>query len=141
MGRIRSRGKRTTELKFVSLLRAHKIRGWRRGRLLPGRPDFVFARAKLVIFIDGDFWHGNPKTFRLPKSNLEYWKPKIQRNIDRDKTINRTLRAMGWHVLRIWESYLKNEASVLAKLRVALAKEEFRGEVARITHISDPLKE
>lgn len=116
MSRIRSKGNRTTELRFVRLLRRYRIRGWRRGCKLFGRPDFVFHRAKVVVFVDGDFWHGNPKKYRLPKSNCDYWQMKIGSNKRRDRLVNRVLRKDGWTVLRFWESDLRNEQAIVAKL-------------------------
>jgi DNA mismatch endonuclease, patch repair protein len=120
MGRIRSRGNQATELEFIRLLRKHRISGWRRGSSLPGKPDFVFAACRLVVFIDGDFWHGNPRKFRLPKSNMPYWTEKILGNRRRDRRINRVLRADGWHVVRFWQSSLINEARTVRRLRQAL---------------------
>src|SRR5690348_5018736 len=85
MARIKSSGNKTTELQFVSLLRAAKISGWRRGSKLFSKPDFVFHRAKIAVFIDGDFWHGNPKKYRRPKSNIDYWQRKFDSNKKRDR--------------------------------------------------------
>jgi DNA mismatch endonuclease, patch repair protein len=120
MSRIRSRGNYSTELRFIKMMRQHGIAGWRRGMGLPGRPDFVFPRKKLAVFIDGDFWHGNPKKFRLPKSNRKYWSKKILGNYNRDREINRTLRKLGWKVVRIWESSLANEEAIVGKLTLLL---------------------
>lgn len=120
MARIRSEGNRTTELRFLQMLRKHKISKWRRKYRLHGRPDFVFVQHRLAIFIDGDFWHGNPKKFRVPKSNCAYWRNKILRNRARDRRVNRTLRNMGWQVIRFWESSLRNERAVIAKLNKSL---------------------
>jgi DNA mismatch endonuclease (patch repair protein) len=117
MSRIRSRGNRSTELRFVRLLKQHRLSGWRRKSTLPGKPDFIFPRQRVAIFIDGDFWHGNPRSFRIPKSNVEYWGPKIQMNRRRDLANNRRLRDLGWRVQRFWESELRNEAAVVAKLK------------------------
>jgi DNA mismatch endonuclease (patch repair protein) len=97
-----------------------KIKGWRRGSKLPGRPDFVFPNQKIAIFIDGDFWHGNPKKYRLPKSNIEYWAVKLERNQKRDELISMTLKGMGWRVNRIWESALRDEEALAAKLKLLL---------------------
>jgi len=116
MSRIRSRGNRTTELRFVRLLRRYRIRGWRRGSKLFGKPDFVFHNAKVVVFIDGDFWHGNPKKYRLPKSNCDYWQKKIGSNKVRDRLVNRRLRKDGWVVVRFWESDLRDEQAIAAKV-------------------------
>jgi DNA mismatch endonuclease (patch repair protein) len=120
MALIRSEGNHTTELRFLQILRKHKIRRWRRKYRLHGRPDFVFLHHRLAVFIDGDFWHGNPKKFRMPKSNCVYWKSKILRNRARDRRVNKTLRSMGWQVIRFWESSLRNEQAVIAKLNKSL---------------------
>lgn len=117
MAKIRSRGNAATELRFIEILRKHKISGWRRGVELFGKPDFVFPSKKLAVFIDGDFWHGNPRKFRLPKSNLSYWEEKILRNRRRDRQVNRFLRKKGWKVCRFWQSSLKSEATVVLKLK------------------------
>ena len=78
-------------------------------RDLPGRPDIVFSKARLVIFCDGDFWHGKDwgeRATRLGRGhNSEYWLAKIQRNIERDRQRNERLRNDGWTVLRFWESF------------------------------------
>lgn len=116
MSRIRSRGNVATELRLVEILRANKITGWRRHVDLPGHPDFVFRKEHVAVFVDGDFWHGNPRRFRLPKSNVKYWKKKILSNRERDKRINRELRGRGWVVVRIWQSSLKNEMAVVRRL-------------------------
>lgn len=116
MSKIRSWGNAATELRFIDILKNNKISGWRRHMKLPGKPDFVFPSQKLVVFIDGDFWHGNPRKYRSPQSNSEYWKQKILSNQRRDRRINRLLRAKGWKVFRFWQSNLKNEVTVIAKL-------------------------
>lgn len=67
------------------------------------RADIVFTRAKVVVFIDGCFWHGCPEHFIAPKSNADYWGPKIARNMERDRTSTARLRNAGWRVLRFWE--------------------------------------
>lgn len=107
MSSIRSKRNKSTELALAKLLRRHQIKGWRRHQDLPGRPDFTFYPHKLVIFVDGDFWHGNPKNYRQPKSNTTYWSNKILQNRRRDSRVNRQLRLRGWTVIRIWESDLK----------------------------------
>ena len=70
---------------------------------LPGKTDIVFPSMRVVIFVDGCFWHKCPKHFRGPKSKIDYWEPKIARNVTRDKKISRALRKNGWKVLRFWE--------------------------------------
>ena len=120
MSKIRSRGNAATELRFVQILRTYQFKGWRRGAKLPGKPDFVFQRERVAVFVDGDFWHGNPRKFRLPKSNLSYWSKKILSNRARDKRINNELRMGGWIVLRFWQTSLKNEKVVISRLRRCL---------------------
>lgn len=106
MSVIRSRGNFSTELRFITLLRGAKITGWRRSASLFGRPDFVFPNNRVVVFIDGEFWHGHPTRGRTPVQNSDYWRSKIARNRARDRLVTRTLRSQGWAVLRIWEHQL-----------------------------------
>jgi DNA mismatch endonuclease (patch repair protein) len=120
MSRIRSSGNYTTEIRFIQMMRRYKICGWRRRSVLPGRPDFVFPRCKVAVFIDGDFWHGNPKKFRIPKTNCDYWQAKIAGNRERDRRITREIRKSGWRVIRFWESSLGDEEAVIAKLKLLL---------------------
>ena len=70
---------------------------------LLGKPDIVFRRKQIAIFIDSDFWHGHPKRFIMPATNRKYWKGKIAGNKARDKLAERELRLNGWKVLRFWE--------------------------------------
>lgn len=66
------------------------------------RPDVVFTRRRLAVFVDGCFWHGCPEHGRKPKRNAHYWAPKIERNIERDREQELRLRDAGWDVIRIW---------------------------------------
>jgi DNA mismatch endonuclease, patch repair protein len=66
------------------------------------KPDIVFSRRKVAVFIDGCFWHGCPEHGRTPKRNTHYWSPKIARNIERDRDQTLRLESAGWRVLRIW---------------------------------------
>lgn len=81
---------------------------------LPGKPDIVFPRHRVVIFCDGDFWHG--RKWRKDKRRLQvgpnapYWVAKIQANINRDKRYNKELRRLGWRVVRLWESDIRADA-------------------------------
>ena len=120
MSRIRSNGNYSTEIRFIRVMRRYGIAGWRRRSKLPGRPDFVFNRRKVVVFVDGDFWHGNPKKFRIPKSNCEYWEKKIAGNRKRDVEVSRELKRLGWRVVRLWESSLGDEEAIIAKLKLLL---------------------
>ena len=82
-------------------------------RKLPGTPDIVLPKYKTAIFVNGCFWHGHEgcKYFRLPKSNVEFWKEKIERNIERDKESMQALFDLGWKVVRVWECELRNKAN------------------------------
>ena len=82
-------------------------------RKLPGKPDIVLPKYKTAIFVNGCFWHGHEgcKYFRLPKSNVEFWKEKIERNIERDRESMQALFDLGWKVVRVWECELRNKAN------------------------------
>lgn len=82
-------------------------------RKLPGTPDIVLPKYKTVIFVNGCFWHGHErcKYFRLQKSNVEFWKEKIERNIERDRESMQALFDLGWKVIRVWECELRNKAN------------------------------
>jgi DNA mismatch endonuclease (patch repair protein) len=91
---------------------------------LPGRPDIVFSRARVVVFCDGDFWHG--RNWRRLKEQLErranaaYWIPKIAANRARDIRNHRELRRAGWTVLKVWESEVRRSPQAIAA-RIAAA--------------------
>ncbi|MDE5845450.1 MAG: very short patch repair endonuclease [Muribaculaceae bacterium] len=81
-------------------------------RKLAGSPDIVLKKYKTVIFVDGCFWHGHEgcKYFRLPKSNVDFWRHKIALNIARDYANNVDLKLAGWEVIRIWECDIRTKA-------------------------------
>lgn len=133
MSRIRSRGNQATEVALARLLRAAGISGWRRHvqvriaefgvrnksktrsavpplrtphselRIFAVRPDFVFSKQRLAVFVDGCFWHDCPRHGTQPKGNAAFWRKKISGNKIRDQRVNRALRRANWRVLRIWE--------------------------------------
>jgi DNA mismatch endonuclease (patch repair protein) len=109
MASIKSSDNRSTEQTFIRLLRSARVIGWRRHVDLPGKPDFVFPDHRLAIFLDGCFWHGCPRCYRLPQDNRAYWKKKVKTNRQRDRRVSNTLRRAGWRVVRIWEHCLENE--------------------------------
>jgi DNA mismatch endonuclease, patch repair protein len=106
MSRVRAKGNKSTELRLIAILKASKISGWRRHPNIFGRPDFVFSKQRIVLFVDGCFWHGCPQHGRLPKSNQEFWQKKITSNRMRDRRVEKRLRKDGWTVIRIWEHEL-----------------------------------
>jgi DNA mismatch endonuclease (patch repair protein) len=87
------------------------------------RPDVVFPRDRLVVFVDGCFWHGCPDHFRPPTTNRDYWNAKIARNIERDKRNTAELARAGWKVIRIWEHEEVRDAAQL--VRSALMERRF----------------
>ena len=118
MAAIRSKRNKTTEIRLVAIFRKGKIHGWRRGFPLFGKPDFVFPKHRLAIFVDGCFWHGCPRHLRKPKGNRIFWREKILRNRKRDRLVSRNLRRSGWRVLRIWEHDLKREGRLIFRLKL-----------------------
>jgi len=70
---------------------------------LRGTADLVFRPVEIAVFVDGCYWHGCPEHFVQPKTNSEFWKEKIGRNIERDRDTDSTLRDAGWTAIRIWE--------------------------------------
>jgi len=116
MRSIRSRGNRNTEQELAALLRRNQIWGWKRHMPLPGTPDFTFGEKRLVVFVDGCFWHWCPKCTKLPRTHARYWAAKLRRNRRRDKLVSDELAKRGWSVLRIWEHELRNPRSVLVKI-------------------------
>jgi DNA mismatch endonuclease (patch repair protein) len=83
------------------------------------RPDFVFPKLRLAVFVDGCFWHACPVHATQPRNNAAFWRRKLAANTARDRAVNRALRASGWRVLRLWEHELarKQEARLLGRLR------------------------
>lgn len=121
MSGIRSKGNRSTEQAFIEFLKAFHITGWRRHYSLPGRPDFVFPKMKIAIFVDGCFWHRCPHCYdgHAPKQNRRYWVEKLARNKRRDARNNRFLRSLGWRVFRVREcSISKRKPALFATLAI-----------------------
>jgi DNA mismatch endonuclease (patch repair protein) len=120
MSRIRGRGNRETELKLLVLLRRHLITGWRRHLPILGRPDFVFPRQRVAVFVDGCFWHRCPKCSNIPVNNRAFWVKKLEANVARDRFVTRELRRRGWRVLRIWEHSLRRPGQMISRIRTAI---------------------
>jgi DNA mismatch endonuclease (patch repair protein) len=102
------------------VIRGRKTEDGRQKKLFSVRPDFVFQKLKAAVFVDGCFWHGCPRHFIQPKGNAKFWRDKISTNRARDRMVNRTLRSMGWKVVRVWEHELRHrdEAKLLRRLAV-----------------------
>ena len=90
---------------------------------LPGNPDLVFPRHRLALFVHGCFWHGHgcKRGGRGPKSNTDYWLPKIQRTRGRDIAAKRALEKLGWHVTVFWECELTSDEAIRTRIAVATA--------------------
>jgi DNA mismatch endonuclease (patch repair protein) len=118
MAAVKSRNNATTEIALARLFRKNKITGWRRHlRGVYGKPDFVFLKNKVAIFVDGCFWHGCKAHRTIPVTNKKFWLQKIKGNTERDKAINSKLRYLGWKVLRVWEHQLKkNQEKCINKI-------------------------
>jgi DNA mismatch endonuclease (patch repair protein) len=112
---------KNVELRMMPGGSTHKIRSSKfatrnsKIRHFKVRPDFIFRRSRLAMFVDGCFWHGCPEHGTQPKGNRTFWKNKFATNKSRDQLVNRALRSAHWRVLRIWECELarKNEARLL----------------------------
>lgn len=121
MSRVRGKNSRP-ELRVRRL--AHRL-GYRyriHRRDLPGRPDMTFPSRRKVVFVHGCFWHRHdcPAGRRLPRTRLDFWEPKLERNKERDKVNLRRLEGYGWRVLIVWECELKDESVVEARVRAFL---------------------
>ncbi|WP_178358690.1 very short patch repair endonuclease [Mycolicibacterium hippocampi] len=88
--------------------------------ILRCRGDIVFTRRKIVVFIDGCFWHGCPEHATSPVNNAEWWRMKLAANVERDRRNTRALEEIGWTVLRVWEHEALDEAvaRITATLRL-----------------------
>lgn len=106
------------ELVFRKALWAAGLRGFRlHDASIPGHPDVVFSRRKVVVFVDGCFWHGCPKCYREPNTNQEYWTMKVERNRNRDAKVTTLCEQKGWTVMRFWEHEIaKNPERVIRRL-------------------------
>lgn len=95
------------EVRLRSELHRRGLRFWKnaavRGDGWVVRPDVVFPRLKIAVFLDGCFWHGCPEHGTTPRVNQTYWLPKLEGNVRRDRSNDRRLQGAQWHVIRIWE--------------------------------------
>lgn len=112
------------ELALRAALRVLGVRVRGSARALPGKPDLVFVRRRVAVFCDGDFWHGRDLAARLAKlesgHNAPYWTAKIRRNVERDAQVNTALAALGWTVVRVWETDVLRDPVAAAKQVAAL---------------------
>ncbi len=120
MSRIKGKGNKDTELAMIKILQKHHLAGWRRNQVVIGKPDFIFPKQRVALFVDGCFWHGCPKHSNIPQNNREFWEKKLLGNMDRDKLVSRELRKVGWKVVRVWEHELSNSDRVVKRILAAL---------------------
>jgi DNA mismatch endonuclease (patch repair protein) len=113
MAAIRSKNTRP-ELLLRAELRQRDAAGYRLHARLPGRPDIVFTRWKVAVFVDGAFWHGHPDHFNAATATA-YWRDKIARTQARDAQAGRDLQAEGWRVLRFWDFDVLADVNAVAE--------------------------
>ena len=120
---VKSRGTKSTEIRLRAALVSNGLKGWKvQAVQLPGKPDFVFMRQKLAIFVDGCFWHRCWKCYRRPHSRQEYWDAKVRYNVWRDQRNRSRLRRLGWHTLRVWEHAISADVpKVCRRIEATLA--------------------
>jgi DNA mismatch endonuclease (patch repair protein) len=111
MAAIRSRGNATTELSLGKLLWAADLRGYRKHWRVVGKPDFAWPGRKVAVFVDGCFWHGCRCKY-LPRTNMEFWRNKIETNKRRDRRVSRSLQRAGWKVVRIKECAVRKPSTL-----------------------------
>lgn len=103
---------------------------------LPGKPDIVFGRYRTVVFVHGCFWHGHKgcPSYTVPKTNVEFWTKKVERNRERDQEMWRRLEALGWKVIVVWECQLKKaefeETVLMVRDEIVSGGKEYRERIA-----------
>lgn len=132
MRRVRSKHT-TPELAIRKMLHANGFHYRLHSATLPGKPDLVFAKAKVALFVHGCFWHLHKgcSSVRMPKSRIDYWRPKLEGNRRRDRLAQRRLEALGWTVVVVWECELAapeaTRRRLLRHLRARLPKGKVTG--------------
>ncbi len=140
MATIKSRGNKRTELVLAKLLRFEGISGWRRHQVIiergrkdarqrRARPDFIFRRHRVALFVDGCFWHACPLHGTRPKTRKLFWLAKLKRNAQRDASADTALAQLGWKSVRVWEHEIKQnvEDAALRLWVVVRSREAGRG--------------
>ncbi len=82
------------------------------GNVMSGHPDMIFASRRVIVFVDGCFWHGCPECKRVPSDMSPFWLEKIRTNVQRDRRVTSDLTMRGWRVVRIWEHSIKTKAGL-----------------------------
>ncbi|MGA2723419.1 MAG: very short patch repair endonuclease [Bryobacteraceae bacterium] len=121
MAQVRSQRNRSTEWRLRACLIQAGIRGWKLNpQDIDGKPDFAFPGRRVLLFVDGCYWHGCPRCYRRPSSHTDYWDAKVRRNRARDRRTTARLKRDGWRVLRIWEHQLSATDLILGRIKAAL---------------------
>lgn len=122
MARVKSKDTKP-ELLVRQLVHGMGFRYRLHDKKLPGKPDLVFRKKQKVIFVHGCFWHQHGcNQYRMPKSRVEFWEPKLQQNVLRDDRNRSLLKEMGWGILTIWECELKDRAKITNKINAFLSE-------------------
>jgi DNA mismatch endonuclease (patch repair protein) len=126
MSAVRSKGNKSTERRLRAYLVKWGVRGWRlQPKDIAGKPDFAFDAQRVVVFVDGCFWHKCPICCRMPHTRQDYWGPKIEGNYQRDLKTTQMLTEVGWVVLRFWEHEVRNDPrGVVDRIGTALQRAE-----------------
>ena len=113
------------ELRLRKELWSRGVRYRKNVSKITGKPDIAFIGKKVAVFCYSEFWHGYDweRQRAAIKSNRDFWIPKIERHIERDKKVNEALKAEGWTVLRFWGNEIKNNVEQCADLVIAALKE------------------
>jgi DNA mismatch endonuclease (patch repair protein) len=105
-----------TEIRFRRALWAEGARGFRRGERLPGRPDVIFSRVRLAVFVHGCYWHRCPTcNLATPKANRDFWQAKFEANLARDRRAQLELAESGWEVETVWEHDIRSDVRAVAR--------------------------
>lgn len=126
MSRIRSKNTEP-EMRLRSALHKMGFRFKLHDKNLPGRPDLVFPKYYTVIFVNGCFWHMHAacSSWKMPRSNVKYWRNKLSGNVLRDGKKSRSLRKLGWSVLTVWECEIERDLErVAGKIGALLRKNQ-----------------
>ncbi|WP_210438808.1 very short patch repair endonuclease [Nocardioides xinjiangensis] len=121
--RMKRQGRRDTSVEMAIRRELHALGHRYRVdfRLEPSlrcRGDIVFTRRRVVVFVDGCFWHGCPVHATAPKNNAEWWRAKLDANMERDERNRTALTQLGWDVVRVWEH--EEPADAVHRIRVAV---------------------
>jgi DNA mismatch endonuclease (patch repair protein) len=115
------------EIRLRRALWAEGARGFRRGEHLPGRPDVIFSRVRLAVFVHGCYWHRCPTcNLATPKANREFWQGKFEANLARDRRAQLELAQRGWEVETVWEHEMRSDTPGVARQLAAEVKRRRR---------------